>query len=286
MKRAGIMLVIVILLMSTTVAFASMEDKLDNHWSKNSIDRSFLTYYFPYLSRDNFEKLDPDGSISAYEFSRSAASLFRDNGYNISILTLNANLNRNDMVKFLGQKLENIGFSIARKVELPFKDINTMEDNSIELLRILYGYEIIVGKPNSTFNPNGDLSQAEAIIILQRVKEVLSQMKSIPFKTLGVVQSFNNQEGIVTIQDGNNILVTITKQFPTPGYFMAINKVVRQRDGFRIYFDIKPPKPDSIQLQVATYKTITIEIEKDRLGEPPYNFILDGYNKVRRKEML
>ena len=51
---------------------------------------------------------------------------------------------------------------------------------------------------------------------------------------------------------------------------MTIDKVAREKDGFKIYFDIQPPKPDSIQLQIITYKTITIEIEKNVLGEPPY----------------
>lgn len=284
--RVGAMLVLGLLLVNTTVVFGSIGDKLEGHWSKDFIDRSFLTYYFPYLARNDFERFEPDEGILESEFSTSVASLFKDNGYSIPVLALNTELNRQEMIRFLGQSLEGIGVTETKKVGLPFKDINTMDSNSIELLRLLYEYKIIMGNSDSTFRPKEKLSQAEAIIILQRAKGVLGQMENIPFKTLGVVQSFNNQEGIVTIQDEDKILVTITKQFPTPGYFMAVNKIVRQRNGFRVYFDINPPRPDSLQLQVITYKTITIEMERDKLGDPPYNFILDGYNKIRQKEVL
>lgn len=270
------------------MTFAGIEDKIGNHWSKNFIDIPFLTKYFPYLAKNDFQEFDPNGTISVYEFSVSVASLFKDAGYNLSILSSNSDINREHMARFLGENLEKVGTLKDKSIDLPFKDINTMDNGSIELLRLLYSHGIIKGDSNSTFRPNGNLSQAEAIIILQRAKGVLSQLGSqiIPFKTLGVVQSFNNQEGIVTIQDGDNILVTITKQFPTPGYFMSVDKVVKESDGFKIYFDIQPPRPDSIQLQVITYKTITIEIEKDVLGEPPYNFILDGYNKIKYKEKI
>ena len=33
-KKAGVLLIVLILLMSTTVAFGGIEDKIGNHWSK------------------------------------------------------------------------------------------------------------------------------------------------------------------------------------------------------------------------------------------------------------
>lgn len=286
MRRRSIILLVIILLMSTTVAFGSIDDKLSNHWSKDVIDRSVLTYYFPYLAKNNFERLDPNAAMVEQEFNISVASLFKDNGYEVSGIGSEANLTRKEMVNLLGQRLKDIGITNDENINLPFKDINTMDNNSIELLRLLYKYNIIKGDSNTSFGPDRNLSQAEAIIILQRVKGVLEDMVSIPFKTLGVVQSINNQEAIVTTQEDDRVLVTITKEFPTPGYFMTIDRVAREKGGFKIYFDIKPPEPDSIQLQVITYKTITIEIEKDELGEPPYNFILDGYNKIEYREKV
>ena len=49
-------------------ALASMEDKLSNHWSKDEINKEFLTYYFPYLAKDDFEYFDPNGSIAENDF--------------------------------------------------------------------------------------------------------------------------------------------------------------------------------------------------------------------------
>ena len=39
-------------------------------------------------------------------------------------------------------------------------------------------------------------------------------------------------------------------------------------------------------IQVITYQTVTLEISKDELDQPPYNFILDGYNKIEDRIKL
>jgi hypothetical protein len=105
-------------------------------------------------------------------------------------------------------------------------------------------------------------------------------MNTVAFETVGIVQSYNSQEEIIVTENKDKVMVTITKSFPTPGYSMDVDKIRKERDGFRVYIDTTPPKPDSIQLQVVTYKTLTMEIDKTVLGNPPYNFILDGFNKI------
>ncbi|HZK00672.1 MAG TPA: protease complex subunit PrcB family protein, partial [Tissierellaceae bacterium] len=71
-----------------------------------------------------------------------------------------------------------------------------------------------------------------------------------------------------------------TKQFPTPGYTMDIKNIIKTEEGYKIILDIKSPDSDTMIIQVITYQTISIEIPKDELGDTPYNFILDGYNKI------
>ncbi len=280
MKRRTISLLIILLILSSTIVHANALEKLDNHWSNKMIDRMFLAYYFPYLAKDNFERFDPNGNISEQDFMLSLASLFKDNDYDISPVGDLNSLNREKMVNRIGSALKEIRFNDIEYVELPFKDINTMSTDSIELLRELYKNGIIVGEDNSTFNPDRNLTQAEAIIILDRVKEVLEHMNTVAFETVGIVQSYNNQEELIITQNSNKVMVTITKSFPTPGYSMGVKKIRKERDGFRVFMDIIPPKADSIQSQVLTYKTLTMEIDKRFLGNPPYNFILDGYNKI------
>lgn len=285
MKRFSILLLALILIMNSTFAYGNASDKLSNHWSKDFIDRSFLAHYFPYLAKDNFSRLNPNEGISRQDFSLSTASLFKEYGFEISGVDSTGNMTRKDMISSLGEKLISIGLKNDKSEVLPFRDINTMDGNSIELLRLLYSNGIIEGDSNSIFAPDRHLSQAEAVIILQRVKGVLENMKDIPFKILGVVQSFNNQEEMITTQEGDKVLLTITKEFPTPGYDISISKITREKNGKKIQFHVKPPAPDSIQLQVVTYKTITVAIDKKDIGQPPYNFILDGYNKILNKDI-
>ena len=109
-------------------------------------------------------------------------------------------------------------------------------------------------------------------------------MNTIAFNTMGIVQSYNSQEEIIIKEDNENIKVTITKQFPTPGYSMAIDRILREKSGYRIYFDISSPSPDTILPQVITYKTVTLNIDKLQLGGPPYNFILDGFNAINTNQ--
>ena len=279
MRKVSILLIIAII-MSSSLSFASISDKLENHWSDSQINRAFVAYYFPYLSKDNFAKFEPDGNISEQDFILSIASLFKDLGYDISLDGSPADVSREQMVNILATRLKDVGMELGKDTNLPFKDINTMSNDSIELLRLLYSNNIILGDSNTSFNPSRNLTQAESIIILQRVKGVLERMNTIIFKTLGIVQSYNNQEEIIIKEEPDKLLVTITKEFPTPGYSMTVNKILKERGSYRVYFDITPPPADSVQIQVITYKTLTLEIDKNQLNGGPYNFKLDGFNSI------
>ena len=278
MKRNICIVLIVAMIFSSSMSFGTIADKLANHWADNLISRSFIAYYFPYLARDRFEKFDPNGPISSQDFTLSIASLFKDYGYTVDGIGDLGNLSRLAMLDTLGAKLVSIGVGNYENVALPFKDIDKIPSDSLDYLGILYSNKIIVGDSDSSFSPNRDLTQVEAVIILQRVKEVLENMNTIAFKTLGIVQSYNSQEELIMKDNEDSMLLTITKQFPTPGYSMAVNRIMKEGNGYRIYFDISPPNPDYVQIQVITYKTITLEIDKNHLKQAPYNFILDGFN--------
>lgn len=279
-------LVLIVVLFTTTVSFGSIDDKLSNHWAKNEIDKNFVASYFPYLTKNNFERLDLSGPISEQDFNLSLNSLLKDFEFEVTEIGGLSHMSRGDMVNILGSKLVKVGVKNEISSNIPFIDTNTINSNSIELLRLLYNRGIVRGDSNSTFGPGRGLSQVEAIIVLQRVKGVLEEMNNIAFETLGIVQTFNNQEEIIVTNNDYKLLVTITKEFPTPGYSLSVKKIIRSGSDYKIYFNITPPKPDSIQLQVITYKTLTMEIEKSRLGNSPYNFTFDGYNKVSIKESM
>ena len=278
--KKWMILILVGVLLTTTISFGTIGDKLSNHWAKNEVDKMFVANYFPYLAKNNFEKFDPSGPISEQEFNLSLNSLLKDSEVDVKGLGGTHHMSSGDMVNILCSKLLEVGIKNKDSSNIPFVDVNTMNSNSQASLKLLYSHGIIKGDSNSTYGPGRGLSQVEAIIILQRVKGVLEKMNSIAFETLGIVQTFNNQEEIIITNNDKKVLVTITKQFPTPGYTMSVDKIMKTGADYKIYFNIIPPSPDSIQLQVITYKTLTMEIEKSQLGNPPYKFTFDGYNKI------
>ncbi|NLY46744.1 MAG: hypothetical protein GX053_12285 [Tissierella sp.] len=283
MKKVSIILLIFVLVFSSSIAYGDMEGKLHNHWSNGMIDKSFLAYYFPYLARNNFEAFNPSESISGHDFRLSTASLLSSYGYEVSAVNEGTGFLRRDMIHYFGQIVDELGLEFDDIYVVPFNDTSTMGPSSIRLLGVLNELGIVKGDSGSQFSPDRELSKAEAVIILQRVKGVLENLNNISFEVLGVVQSFDNQEEIVVTNDKDKVLITITKQFPTPGYSMDITNIVRSKEGYKIIVDIKSPDPDMNVIQVITYQTITIEISKDQLDDPPYNFILDGYNKIADK---
>lgn len=278
MKKVISFVLVIFILSTSVVAFANMDEKIGNHWSKGMIERDFLAYYFPYLAKDSFAKLDPKADMMKQDFALSLASMYKD--YELNYFSPNIGLNealtRKEVVELIGAKLLEVDVEIKENKELTFQDINTMDKESIELLRVLYNLEIIYGVSDTSFAPDKKLSQAEAIIILQRLKGVLEGMREISFNITGVVQGYNNQETVIVKELEDSVLVTLTKEFPTPGYSLDVDKILKEKDGYKIYLNIKPPKEGMMQLQVLTYKTMTIEIDKAQLKQSPYTFIVDG----------
>lgn len=279
MKKGISILMVVVILGVGFASYANIDNKLGNHWSKDHIEREFLTFYFPYLGRENFKRLDPNGIISNKDITTSLASLGKDYGFEVKFDDLhNENpLTRAQIVVKIGEVLNGLNLPKDKTKKLPFKDINTMDSKSIELLRLLYDLEIINGTSPTSFGPEKNVSQAEAIIILQRLKGVLTSMEEISFKTIGIMQSYNGTESIKINDSDDNVTLTITKSFPTPGYSLSVDKITSVKEGYKVFLDSKAPAEDLMQLQVITYKTITIEIDKKQLVKPaPYTFIVDG----------
>jgi len=98
--------------------------------------------------------------------------------------------------------------------------------------------------------------------------------KTIPFKIKTVEQDYSPRaEGIVLEGLDDSIEISITKEFPTPGYDMKIKEIIEKDKGeFEIILSIIPPREGSILLQVITYKTILIEVDRYHLGNGPYTF--------------
>jgi len=278
MKRVKLMvLLLVFVLTVSSLTFADITEKLSGHWADKDINRTFMAYYFPYLTKDNFQEFTPNGSIEGEDFTLSTLSLFKSNYYDVSGLENLGVLKRSDMLNVLGAKLEEIGLEINTEYPLNFTDVESLSQIQKGYLRLLNENKIIIGEGNSIFNPNRNLTQAEAIIVLQRLDLLLKDENQIEFRVLGTMQTYNNNEEIITKIEESVVKITVTKEFPTPGYSMSVDKIQREGEVYRIYFNITPPDPDMMQAQVITYITISIEIDKSQLGEMPYIFDVDGF---------
>lgn len=278
MRKILSLALIILMLFVGTSSYASFDEKISSHWSKAYIEKDFVAYYFPYLAKNNFEKFNPMDILDEMDFTLSLASLSKE--YDIEFtaedIGISRKLTRKEVVEIIGRKILEDPMIQYEEKEIPFKDINTMDEKSIELLGVLYSLGIINGVSAESFAPNRFLTQSEAIIILQRLKGVWEEMRELAFDVKGIIQSYNNQETVVVKDEGDKVLVTITKEFPTPGYSMDVRRILKGSNGYKIQLNIVPPKADAILPQVITYKTMTLEIDKEQLSQgPPYVFFIE-----------
>lgn len=278
MKKYLSLILVFVILFTSTVALAQMDEKLKNHWSKDMMDKEFVAYYFPYLARKNFEKFNPDAQISSKDFALSLGSLLKD--YDLGSpgnIMPSSVLTRKEIVNIIGKKLVNIqGLNPASKRHY-FSDVGSMTEESRDFLNLLVNLEILKGVSENQFAPDRPMSQAEAIVILARVEGVLKGVQGVPFTRKGIVQSYNNQEALIVSEKDGKVIVTMTQEFPTPGYGLSVEKILgsRRKSQYEIFLNIVAPEEGSILPQVITYKTLTIAIDKkDLKGKSPYKFIV------------
>jgi len=271
------MMIFALILASGPAAFGAVIEKLEGHWSESLISDEFTSHYFPYLAKEDFRELNPDGSISREDFTLSLASLFRGMGHTVDGIAVPGTLTRSGMADIVGERLIQIGIEDAQDHQTPFGDVASLGVETQNNLRLLHREGIINGESNSVFNPNRNLTQAEAIIVLQRTQSAIRDWEDVSFITLGVTQNYSNQEEVTTRVSENVVTLVVTKEFPTPGYTIKVDSISREGDHYRVDFTITPPEPGTIVPQVITYKTITIEIDREELGEPPYDFSVEGF---------
>lgn len=276
-RKLLLSLVLIFVLSLGSITFAQLESKLEGHWAKNEIDKTFMAYYFPYMAKNNFEGFEPNTGTSKQDFTLSLISLFKDRGYEVSGLGDPGILTRRDMASIIGSRLVEAGFTVDSSYQLPFTDIGSMSEVEKGYLSLLHQLGVVKGESNSVFSPIRRLSQAEAVVLIQRLDGVLKKQSEISFQIIDSEQSYDKQEEMTTMIGDEKVTLIITKEFPTPGYSIEIEKIVREKELFRIYFKINQPDPDMIYPQVITYQTLTVEIPKAELGEPPYNFVVEGF---------
>lgn len=97
-------------------------------------------------------------------------------------------------------------------------------------------------------------------------------MNTVSYSIASIVQSYDNREGIKVMDKGDMVYVDITRQFPSPGYIMTIDRILNENGELRVYFMVDPPASDKVLPQIITYKTLSIKIPKKELDTPPLKF--------------
>lgn len=86
----------------------------------------------------------------------------------------------------LAEKSANLDYEIEfnveeafnlKDVELPFKDIDSLSENQINYIKILYSKGLISGETNNTYNYNGTVTRAAAASVMYKTLETISNIK-------------------------------------------------------------------------------------------------------------
>lgn len=297
MKNRIILLILVIsLLFAGSHVFADSNEYLKGHWAEKLVDNKFIDKHFDYLlnkettfnfnsnitkeqfmislyslTKEIYPSLYDDSDTEFLDFFKEKGILSEDENVQGDILL------RKDAVRFVVSALESIQETETKTSENKYTDLQELSQEYITYILKASSLGIVNGYPDNTFKPNKSVSQIEAIIILKRLEgELIMNKNTIPFNVINNNKSYayNSEEEAINIQESNGkVIINITKRFPTSGYSMSIDKVVRKSQGnYNIYLKINKPNPGSITLQVITYKSLTIEIDKKYLDDGQYSF--------------
>ena len=242
-----------------------------------------LAMTIPVLAERSGRTKEPNQNkpISREEFNSALNSLLEEYGYSWKPTKEKGNVTREELIIILGELLIDEDIIDISFTELPFKDIKNIEKTTKEKLTVLFKEGIINGKSKHTFNPNSKVTYGELKVILERVRKLLEwkgdkwNRKTIPFRVKNIVDSRQGKEGIVYTRNKDKVIVSVTKEFRTPGYDMKINRIRKVDSRYEIDLSIIPPEKNTILPQVVTYLTANIEIDAKYLGKPPYKFYVD-----------
>lgn len=278
-----------LLFLSSSIILAEMSDKLHGHWAKNMLKESTVIEYFPKLAENAFEKLAPAKAVSMSETISALNLLYTK--YEKELLPevppKSESFPRKEILALLAPALKSTSGQLPESLQpLLFQDCDSLNDNEKQMLKLLNERKIINGSAKYHFSPKQNMTQAEVILLLQRVelylKNELSNKKmpsasEIAFQTIKQSTNYNDREGLVISETGDTILLTITKQFSTPGYSLAVRSLIPTEKGIKVELNISSPPADAILAQVITYQTITIKINKSDLpAATPILFLVEG----------
>lgn len=304
MKKNIALILIIALFLSSLATFAEVDLNFKGHWAESIIDKQFIQAHFKYLIKEDTKAADLNNTIDRKHFILSLYTVLNSHQKE-SIDKNTEKTNIENAVKYLkGKKILENNSSIEGKITrkeavkyvvkalelsreiqlsdisfLPFKDMLGLNDEYKRCISKASMIGIVKGYGDSSFRPEENITAIESIIFLQRLKsEIDERDKNIPFTVVeGKWSSRGTNNLVTTKQNGGKVKVTLTKEFPTSGYTMTVSRIEKYAHGkYRVHVDVKAPSPKTILLQVITYRSITIEIDRKLLDSGSYTFEVAG----------
>lgn len=182
---------IIMLTTSTVCAY-----NIDDHWANDFINKEFYQQYIQEYSGDINEKL-LDQQMEERLYQRTLNEILRDvtgeivenriDASKVEIISIwENNLNRKSLATYTVKQLKEYKVDLLKNVKtseienkMEFKDLQDLEKNEIEAIKILYNADILNGYDKETYGPNDKVTYAQGIIILQRLElEIKNQLES------------------------------------------------------------------------------------------------------------
>lgn len=267
-------------------AYPGIAAKIKGHWSEKYLKPQIIELYLPHYAVDSFQKFEPNAFITQSAVFHALKAMYKEFG----VLPLE---NKEDQNKVMKRRdilvlLEPVVKTYAKEdlPELTFKDVENVSAKERHTLAGLVSLGIIQGVSKTTFAPDRDMTQCEAVIVLQRVYDLAEakfagalpkKNEKLSFVVSDYKRSYDDQEGISFTEDADFLYISMTKRFSTPSYTLHVMRVFASEKGFHVDFKTTALPEGTVVPQVITYETITVQIPKSEVPkETPFEVFGTG----------
>lgn len=267
-------------------AYPGIAAKLKGHWSEKYIKPQMIELYLPQYAYDSFQKFQPSEFITQSAVFHALKVMYREYG----ILPLDNKADQNKVMKrkdiFVLLAPVVAKYEKEGSPEPAFQDVKNLTKEERATLTNLVALGIIQGVSKTAFAPDRDMTQSEAVIVLQRVYDLIAtpfadalpkKSEKLSFVVSDYKRSYDSKEGIAFHEDADFLYITITKRFSTPSYTLQIMRVFASDKGFHVDLKTTGLMEGAIVPQVITYESVTVQIPRSEIPKhTPYEVIGAG----------
>lgn len=253
--------------------FGSTVEAGGGYWAHKIVETRFVNQYFSHIK--NGSEIDYEKNLSVNDYSKALSKFYRDYNFNCSKNFGTKSLSRRDLINIYGPVVEDL--SSGRK--LPFNDIDGLSSRERAYLEKLYDLKILSGIGPREFGLDKSLSQAEGIIAMQNLKNILYNREKLSFK-ISSRRRLSQANEYIRIRDlGDKIEVSLVYGLKGPLNSLHIDSINQSKTKglYNIICRIEGPGSIDPKLEKIDYEELKIEIDKGQLKKgQSYDFRLIG----------